>query len=211
MKDRQGILFIVSAPSGAGKTTLVKALVDRIQDLVVSVSHTTRPQRPNETEGKAYHFVDTDLFQQMVKAGEFLEHATVFDFYYGTSKQTVVNELSKGNDVILEIDWQGARQIREDMDGCVSLFILPPSFDTLEQRLNQRGDDQSTVKRRMDDAVQELSHYGEYDFLVINDQFDVALQELETIILSMRHEYSRQKAHIDEFVAGLMEQAANIE
>ena len=205
--EKQGILFIISAPSGAGKTTLVKSLVEQDPRLLVSVSHTTRPRRADEADDIAYHFVDELSFEQMVADDIFLEHAKVFDHYYGTSRQWVEDQLSAGNDVVLEIDWQGANQIRQAMTKTVSLFIMPPSFHTLEQRLSSRGEDIDTVKRRMRDAEKELSHYNEYDFLVINDGFDVAMAEITVIIRAMRHGYSVQNSYFDHVAEQLLEQA----
>ena len=182
-----GSLFIVSAPSGAGKTSLVKALLDFTPGLVVSVSHTTRAMRPGELDGEDYHFVSREWFQQTIVAGAFLEYARVFDHYYGTSRGSVEQQLCKGLDVILEIDWQGARQVREAMPETCSIFVLPPSRRTLEQRLRARGQDsEATISRRMCDAVAEMSHYAEFDHLVVNDNFDAALHDLDTIVRSRR-------------------------
>jgi len=150
--EKQGILFIISAPSGTGKTTLVQSLVEQDPGLLVSISHTTRPRRPDETDDVAYYFIDEPSFEKMVADDIFLEYAKVFDHYYGTSKQWVEEQLTAGNDVVLEIDWQGAKQVRQAMTKNVSLFILPPSFHILEQRLSSRGENDDTVKRRMLDA-----------------------------------------------------------
>lgn len=180
-------LFIIAAPSGAGKTTLVKALVESIDNVVISVSHTTRPMRPGEQEGLDYHFVNHDSFEQMVERGEFLEHATVFGNCYGTSRQWLLETLRKGKDVILEIDWQGARQIRNALDETLSICILPPSRATLEHRLRGRGTDgEEVIARRMRDAVNEMSHYNEADYLIVNDHFQTALSELKVIVGSTR-------------------------
>ncbi|MGD8567278.1 MAG: guanylate kinase [Gammaproteobacteria bacterium] len=182
-----GSLYIVAAPSGAGKTSLVKALLEQTPDMTVSVSHTTRQPRPGEVHGEHYYFVDKATFEQMRDAGEFLEHARVFDNYYGTSRQAVEQTLGRGLDVILEIDWQGAQQIRRLYPECSSIFVLPPSRDALEQRLRSRGQDNNEViERRMKDAITEISHYHEFDYLVINDLFDQALEELKAIILARR-------------------------
>jgi len=208
---KRGILFIISAPSGAGKTTLVRTLCARDQNLLVSVSHTTRPRRPDEIDGHSYHFIDDATFQDMIGKDMFLEFATVFDHRYGTSREWAENQLAAGNDVVLEIDWQGASQVRRALPDAVNIFILPPSFQALEQRLQGRGDEENAVKRRMRDARIELSHYFEYDYIVINDSLDQALQQLETIILAMRHKYTLQKGHFDEFAKTLMEQSGNIE
>ena len=182
-----GTLFIVSAPSGAGKTSLVKALIDSTDGIKVSVSHTTRASRPGEVDGADYHFVEKGEFEAKLAAGDFLEHAQVFDNFYGTSKSAVLEQLASGVDVILEIDWQGARQVREALPDHVGIFIAPPSRDALEQRLRGRGQDsEEIIARRMRDAESEMSHYDEYDFLVINDDFDVALVELRTLFLAQR-------------------------
>ena len=182
-----GTLFIFAAPSGAGKTSLVKALLESIADIGVSVSHTTRAMRPGEENGLHYHFVDISAFEQMVAEGAFLEHAKVFDNHYGTAKANIEQELAAGRDVILEIDWQGARQVREQMPGCVGVFILPPSREALDTRLRGRGtDSEEVIARRMRDAVQETSHYDEFDYLVVNDDFDTALQDLQSIVRSRR-------------------------
>ena len=201
----QGTLFIVSAPSGAGKTSLVKALREECPGLAVSVSHTTRAQRPGEQHGRDYFFVDREVFGRMVNDGEFLEHARVFDNQYGTARSTVEAALARGEDVILEIDWQGARQIRELMPACRSIFVLPPSREALEERLSARGqDDPATIVRRMADAISEMSHYAEYDYLVINDDFRVALGELRTIIAASRLHTPRQSAQQQPLIDALL-------
>lgn len=190
----QGTLFIISAPSGAGKTSLVSALVDNLDDVVVSVSYTTREQREGEQHGVNYLFVDETEFQQRIEQGDFLEHAQVFDNYYGTSKSAIEATLNEGKDVILEIDWQGARQVRDMMPLTQSVFILPPSREVLEQRLNARGQDsQEIIARRMRDATQEMSHYDEYDFVVINDDFQQALEELRSVFVANRLRMKRQR------------------
>jgi guanylate kinase len=201
----QGTLFIVSAPSGAGKTSLVKALRVQCPGLAVSVSHTTRAQRPGEEHGRDYYFVSREEFLRMVEAGEFLEHARVFDNFYGTAHRTVEATLTLGKDVILEIDWQGARQIRELIAGCQSIFVLPPSQADLEARLSGRGqDDPATIERRMADAISEMSHYGEYDYLVINDVFEAALAELTAIITANRLKTRRQSATHAALISALL-------
>ncbi len=177
-----GTLYIVSAPSGAGKTSLVRALLSSMGEVAVSVSHTTRRPRPGETEGVDYHFTDVETFKRMVAEGRFLEHAQVFDNFYGTARESVEAQLASGLDVILEIDWQGARQVREMMPGAIGVFILPPSREALRERLKGRGQDSAEViERRMRDAVSEISHYDEYDFLIVNDDFAAALEELKTV------------------------------
>ena len=207
----RGILFIISAPSGTGKTTLVRTLCERSTNLFVSISHTTRRQRPDETDGQSYYFVDETAFQEMIKSERFLEYATVFDHHYGTSRDWVEEQLNAGHDVILEIDWQGASQVRRAMPESVNIFILPPSFKTLEQRLLKRGEQENTIKRRMRDARIELSHYLEYDYIVINENLAQALVDLQTIIRATRHQYTLQRGYYDKFVKTLMEQTGNIE
>jgi guanylate kinase len=192
-----GIPIVISAPSGAGKTSLVAALIKDSENLKVSVSHTTRPMRPGEVDGVNYHFVSQDEFQEKIKADDFIEHAKVFNNYYGTSKSKLNEELEKGNDVILEIDWQGAEQVRNLFSEAISIFIFPPSLEILEQRLLQRGqDDAAIIKTRMDEARNEISHYQEFDYLVINDDFEQALLELKAIIIAERKKRQRmQKSH----------------
>ena len=181
-----GHLFVISAPSGGGKTSLVRALLERAGGIRVSVSHTTRARRGGERDGLDYHFVDEAEFRAMADAGEFLEHARVFDHYYGTARGPVMARLAAGDDVILEIDWQGARSIRAAMPETLSIFILPPSVEELERRLNSRGDKPESVARRMRDAVAEMSHFGEYDYLVINDDFERAAADLVAIVGAAR-------------------------
>lgn len=205
MSKTLGTLFIVSAPSGAGKTSLVKALVDKTDALGVSVSHTTRRQRPGEQNGVNYHFVDEDQFCSLVEHGDFLEHANVFGNYYGTSKATVQKQLNAGEDVILEIDWQGARQVRQLMPKARSIFILPPSRVALRQRLTERGQDTSDViNGRMDLAADEMDHYDEYDYIVVNDQFEKAVDELRSIILAERLRQPKQQRRHAELLRSLL-------
>ena len=200
----QGALYIISAPSGAGKTSLVKQLITDMDDVTVSVSHTTRPMRPAETNGVDYHFVATDEFETMIKQQAFLEYARVFDNYYGTARQTVEDQLSAGYDVILEIDWQGAQQIRKLMS-CQSVFILPPSIDVLRQRLQNRGQDsEDVINRRMQDAVNEMQHYAEFDYLIVNDDFQQALVELKSIIIANRMRLKRQQQKLRELLVELI-------
>lgn len=189
----RGNLFTVSAPSGAGKTSLVKALVDSTNDIRVSVSHTTRAMRPGEVDGVNYHFVDQDTFKSMLAQASFLEHAQVFTNYYGTSKHWVEAQLASGMDVILEIDWQGAAQVRRLIPDTVGLFILPPSREALHQRLTGRGQDSAEViEGRMKEAINEMTHYVEADYLIINDDFDTALAEFKALVVSQRLKQSRQ-------------------
>ena len=187
-------LFTISAPSGAGKTSLVKALLDkRGLSVGVSVSHSTRPRRPGEVDGVAYHFVSLAEFEQMVADGEFLENARVFDNCYGTARTSVESLLASGKHVILEIDWQGARQVKAKLPDTVGIFILPPSREQLEQRLRARGtDDETVIARRMRDADREMSHFPDAEFLVINDDFEQALFDLDTIIHSQGLTRARQ-------------------
>lgn len=183
----QGTLLVVSAPSGAGKTSLVNALIESTSNIHVSVSHTTRPQRPGEVDGVNYHFVNQDAFTTMLNQNAFLEHAQVFGNLYGTSKQAVADKLKAGVDVVLEIDWQGAEQIRRQMPEAVCLFILPPSRDVLEQRLVGRGQDPAEViQKRMSQANEQISHHVEFDYLIINDDFDKALKEMQAVVLAQR-------------------------
>src|SRR5690606_31070052 len=176
-------LFVISAPSGAGKTSLVKALLERLPNLRASTSHTTRAPRPNEEDGREYFFVSTAHFQQLVAEGAFLEHARVFDNYYGTSLQQLREKLTAGHDVVLEIDWQGARQVRAALPGCCTIFILPPTLAALAARLNGRGTDSpAVIARRLADAVDDMSHWREFDYVVVNDDFDAAVEELTRII-----------------------------
>ena len=203
--NKTGNLIIISAPSGAGKTTLVKALCESDPKILVSVSYTTRPIRDGETEGVAYFFTDENSFKSMADNNQFLEHAKVFDNYYGTSKSWVESRLSEGYDVILEIDWQGATLIRPLMPECVSIFILPPGIKTLESRLTGRDEnDTSTIQRRMRDAISEISHHDEYDILVINDEFAQALSELRDIVAALRDNRQIQQVDLSQFVADLM-------
>jgi len=178
-----GTLFVFSAPSGAGKSSLAKALIDSEPSLATSVSHTTRAPRPGEENGVHYHFVDQETFRKMVANDEFLEHATVFDNSYGTSQQAVQSLLDQDKNVILDIDWQGARAIRQKMDNVKTVFILPPSREELEKRLQGRNQDSDeTIARRMRDAVSEMQHYNEFDYLVVNDDFNLALADLRAIL-----------------------------
>ena len=203
--ENTGTLYIFSAPSGAGKTSLVKALLAEMDGIEVSVSHTTRAMRPGEQEGVDYHFISKDEFENMVEADAFLEHAQVFDNFYGTARSSIETRLAAGADVILEIDWQGARQVRAWKADALSVFILPPSRQALEERLRGRGqDDEKTITRRMRDAVSEMSHYAEFDYLVINDQFDQALQDLRAIVSARRLRQSVQARRHAAILAALL-------
>lgn len=200
-----GTLYIISAPSGAGKTSLVDALMRSQRNLKVAVSHTTRPQRPGELDGTHYHFVDVSSFQHMVAAGEFLEYAQVFDHYYGTSRAQVMDNLALGTDVILEIDWQGGRQVRASVPDCVSIFILPPSRDELERRLRGRNQDSDEViARRMQEAVREMSRFREYDYVLVNDTFADALADLKAIVRARRLRCSAQVKRLGRRVNELL-------
>ena len=188
-------LFTISAPSGAGKTSLIKALLEkRAESASVCVSHSTRARRPGEVDGSAYHFVSVEQFQAMAANDEFLEHAQVFDNLYGTARKSAEALLESGKHVILEIDWQGARQVKAKMPDTVCIFILPPSRAVLEQRLRDRGtDDESVIQRRMRDADNEMSHYNDAEYLVINENFDQALFDLDAIIHAQGMSLARQK------------------
>lgn len=200
-----GTLYTVSAPSGAGKTSLVNALIQRCPQLLVSVSHTTRGIRPGEEDGVNYHFVEESAFLAMLETGEFLEHARVFGNLYGTSASWVKDQLAQGFDVVLEIDWQGAQQIKRLLPGAKAISILPPSRQALEQRLNARGqDDEATINARMDEAVEEMSHCLESDYLVVNEDFEHALRELESIVLSQRLTTDRQALALSEMLNDLL-------
>lgn len=201
-----GQLYVISAPSGAGKTSLVSALVSASPEISVSISHTTRTKRPGELNGVNYHFIEQTKFDRMVAADEFLENAHVFDHSYGTSNAAVETLLKTGVDVILEIDWQGARQIREHRPDCLSIFILPPSHDELEQRLKRRDeDDDSIVERRMRDAVAEMSHYKDFDFIVVNDDFHTALVDIQSIVRAKRLRSDVQQLEIADLLKDLLE------
>jgi guanylate kinase len=201
----RGTLYTISAPSGAGKTSLVNALLKQGDDrLCVSISHTTRAKRPGENDGVNYHFVSREAFLEMKLAGMFLESAEVFGNLYGTSAVWVQSELDQGRDVILEIDWQGAAQVRQ-LIATKSIFILPPTLETLQQRLNNRGqDDQDTIGRRMQQARDEISHYGDADYLLINDNFDTALQDLRAIVQAARLERAQQLSNRGELLTNLL-------
>jgi len=201
-----GTLYIISAPSGAGKTSMVKALLQRTPDVVVSVSNTTRAPRPGEQDGVDYHFTDKAEFERLVEADAFLEYAKVFDNYYGTRRATVEAELEAGRDVILEIDWQGARQVASAAPEAVKVFIMPPSAEALRERLNARGQDsEEIIERRMRDAISEMSHYGEYHYLIFNDEFDAAVDELQTVFVSRRLRLEAQRQRHADALAGLLE------
>jgi guanylate kinase len=183
MTEASSKLFVIAAPSGAGKTTLVHAVVQKHPELRFSISYTTRPQRRNEAHGVDYMFVDRETFESLRDQGEMLESATVFDNLYGTSREQVEKHLADGNSVILEIDWQGAQQVRESMPECVTIFILPPSHDELVRRLRSRGtDSDEVIERRLRDALSDMAHWEEFDYVVINDNLDTAVTDLEAVL-----------------------------
>ena len=201
-----GTLYTVSAPSGAGKTSLVNALIARCNQLRVSVSHTTRPQRPGEQDGVNYHFVGETAFLDMLEQAAFLEHARVFGNLYGTSQAWVEEQLAAGTDVILEIDWQGAEQVKRLLPATRAIFILPPSRQALEQRLTGRGqDDPEIIASRMAQAVEEMSHYIQSDFLVVNNDFEQALAELEAIVVCQRLQTTRQQEVLTDLLRDLLD------
>ena len=202
----RGTLFTVSAPSGAGKTSLVKALVESCEQVLVSISHTTRPIRPGEQDGVNYHFVTEPDFLEMLERTDFLEHARVFGNLYGTSSAWVEEQLASGLDVILEIDWQGAQQIRALHPEARAIFILPPSLETLEQRLQSRGqDDTDIIQKRLREAVREMSHYVESDFVIVNQDFETALADLRAVILSQRLTTERQQVSQKTLLQSLLD------
>jgi len=201
----KGTLYVISAPSGAGKTSLVQAVVAALADVVVSVSHTTRKMRDGEVDGRDYHFIDEPQFQEMIAKDQFLEHASVFGNRYGTSQQHIQQQLRSGKDVILEIDWQGARQIRQLMSGCKSIYVLPPSIQALRDRLHSREQDSDDViESRMREAVSEMTHYGEFDYIVINDDFDQAREQLASIFVCNRMLLHHQQQIHADLLAGLL-------
>lgn len=207
-----GTLFIVSGASGAGKSSLVRRLVAAQSDLVVSVSHTTRPKRPAEKDGVHYNFIDSERFRTQVREGVFLEHAQIFGHYYGTSREWVMQRLQAGVDVVLEIDWQGARQVRERLAESIGIFILPPSRQALEDRLRDRGQDAPEVmERRLRDAANDMAHFKEFDYVVVNDDFATALNELRMIVQVSRLRCAVQARRQQELLAALLASPNTIE
>lgn len=205
MQDLLGNLFIISAPSGAGKSTLINALLKQDADMQLSVSHTTRSPRPGETNGVQYHFTDVSSFKQLIAEDQFIEWAEVFGNYYGTSKAALADKLAQGIDVFLDIDWQGARQIKQQLPFVTSIFILPPSVEALEQRLNQRGQDSAEViAGRMAKARDEISHANEYDYWVVNDDLELAVQQFSGIIQSQRLKQQKQAIRQQKLLSGLL-------
>lgn len=202
---KRGRLYVISAPSGAGKTSLVKALLQGEPNLRLSISHTTRTRRPTEIEGREYHFVSKPQFEQLVQQGEFLEHARVFDNNYGTSRGFVEAQLAEGHDVLLEIDWQGAQQVRRAMADCVSIFVLPPARQALAERLARRATDTAEViRRRLNDATGDMSHYREFDYVVVNDRFDKAVAELKRIIAGAGDDLRSARPELQPLLAELL-------
>ena len=200
-----GTLFIVSAPSGAGKTSLVAELLEGDPELHLSISHTTRPRRPKETAGVNYHFVDKAAFEKMIAEDAFVEYASVFGNYYGTSKAAIAEPLAAGQDVLLEIDWQGAALVRDVHPEAVSIFIVPPSQEALRERLQGRAqDDPEVIESRLAEARTEMQHYDEFDYLVVNDNFAVALEELRAIVLAERCRVSTRAARNSALIASLL-------
>ncbi len=204
--QQQGSLFVIAAPSGAGKTSLIAALLEKTDSIQLSVSHTTRASRAGEVNGMHYHFTPKQQFQKMIDNDDFLEHAEVFGNFYGTSRQSLTDQLATGHDVILEIDWQGARQVKTTIPDCIGIFIMPPSKQALHDRLVGRAtDSEEIIARRMSDAVNEMSHYSEFDYLIINDDFDQALQELQLVISSQKYRISQQKQNLSNKLSDLVE------
>ncbi len=196
-----GSLFIVSAPSGAGKTSLVHALLNINPQIDLSVSYTTRNPRPGEMDGEAYHFVSRDTFMEMAKRGEFLESAEVYGNLYGTSQTWISEQIAKGRDILLEIDWQGAAQVRKLFPECVSIFILPPSLEALEQRLKGRGkDNDEVIAKRLAAVREDVAHVAEFDYVIINDNLNEALRELNAVVLSARLRGTRQLARHQDLI-----------
>jgi guanylate kinase len=199
-----GRLYVVAAPSGAGKTSLVKALMEREPRIRFSVSYTTRKPRPNEIPGRDYHFVSIERFQEMIAQGEFLEHAQVFDNCYGTGVHTVHEALANGEQLLLEIDWQGARQVRARLPEALSIFILPPSRQALQQRLRARStDSDEVIERRLRDAANDLGHWNEFDFVVVNDKFEQALEDLQAIVENRGSHLHAARPEVARFAAQL--------
>jgi guanylate kinase len=202
---KHGRLFVIAAPSGAGKTSLVKALLASEPRLRLSVSHTTRKRRPTEEDGREYHFVSVPQFERLVARGEFLEHARVFDNFYGTARGFVAEQLRQGYDVMLEIDWQGAQQVRRAMPQCVSIFILPPSRRALAERLSRRATDSAQIiARRLRDATADMSHYREFDYVMVNDDFATAVSDLRRIVAGRAEDLTSTRPALAALLAELL-------
>lgn len=205
MKQAHGTLYVFSAPSGAGKTSLVKALVESTEQIKVSVSHTTRPMREGEVDGLDYHFTEVATFKQMIADDAFLEHADVFGNFYGTSRSAILDRIAMGEDVILEIDWQGAQQVKQQIPEAILVFILPPSRAELESRLRGRGTDaDEVIQRRLAEAVTEMSHQGEFDYSLVNDDFASALGDLRAIVIARRLRTEVQAIRLKAMLAELL-------
>ena len=201
----RGKLFVIAAPSGAGKTSLVKALLERKPELHVSISNTTRPRRPTEQPGREYYFVSVDEFERLISDGQFLEHAKVFDNLYGTGRRPVEAQLARGHSVVLEIDWQGAQQVRRAMPECSTIFILPPSRQALEDRLrNRMTDSDGVIARRLRDAVGDMSHWTEFDYVVVNDDFGRAVDDLVRIVEGRAEDLSGDRPELKALLRGLL-------
>jgi len=207
MTNKNGTLFIIAAPSGAGKTSLIKSLVSEVDNIDVSISYTTRKPRQGEKEGKAYFFVEENEFNDLINKNHFIEYAKVFNNYYGTPKDWVEEEMRTGKNFILEIDWQGAKQVKSKLQGSVSIFILPPDYDTLRARLvGRQNDTQKIIDRRMSAAKEEISHYKEFDYIVINDNFEQALAEIKSILTATNLGSCRQSGFYESFVDKILKQ-----
>ncbi len=205
MSTMRGTLYIVAAPSGAGKSSLVNTVLAKEPGIALSISFTSRPPRPGERHAQHYHFVDKAEFERMIAAGDFFEHALVHGDYKGTARQSVEPQLAAGKDVLLEIDWQGARQVREKMPDCVSVFILPPSVDALQQRMRNRGQDtEAVINKRLSAAREEMSHVGEFDFVIVNENFDAAAAELRAIFVAQRLRQPAQAQRHDDLIRVLL-------
>jgi guanylate kinase len=205
MDGKRGRLFVIAAPSGAGKTSLVRALMQREPSLRFSISYTTRAPRPNEQHGRDYFFVSMEAFERMIAAGAFLEHARVFDNCYGTSREQVESQLQQGDNVLLEIDWQGAQQVRSAMPECESIFILPPSRQALEARLRGRAtDSDEVIARRLRDSIADMSHWNEFKYVVINDDFNRAVDDLHRIVRAQGADLVAQRPEVQQLVQQLL-------
>jgi guanylate kinase len=203
--SKRGTLYIVAAPSGAGKSSIVNAVLARDSEIALSISFTSRAPRPGERHAQHYHFISADEFKTMIRAGEFFEYAQVHGDWKGTARQSVEPQLCAGKDVLLEIDWQGARQVREKVPDAVSVFILPPSRDALEQRMRTRGQDsEETIQRRLAAAREEMSHYDEFDYVIVNDIFEKAVEEMQTIFTASRLRREAQEVRHADLIRTLL-------